>query len=98
MRLRRCPLCRSKAVSAVERYEPEEGREHVEICCGECWTWRAGAIGWRAADALERRLRRDRERMALTVGQAERWREHALERLLQTRVQPPRAEHRKTPW
>jgi hypothetical protein len=96
VRLRKCPLCHSKAVSALERFVPEEGREHVKVRCGECWTWRAGPCGWRAADTLERRLRRDRERMALIAGQAERWREHELQRLMQMAPRPPRGDHRKT--
>ena len=89
MRLRTCPLCRSKAVSGLERIEDEDGGVHVKVRCGECWTWRAGEIGWRAADALERRLRRDRERMAVSAGQTDRWREHDLGSL--TRSAPPGA-------
>jgi len=84
MRLRTCPICRSKAVSELERIEDEEGAVHVKVRCGECWTWRAGEIGWRAADALERRLHRDRRRMAISAGQSDRWRDLALGELMRS--------------
>jgi hypothetical protein len=93
MRMRTCPICRSKAVSALERVEDEDGRVYVEACCGECATWRTGEIGWRAADALERRLRRDRERMAVSVGQTDRWRDLDLDSLTRS---APQGARRKT--
>lgn len=83
MRLRACPICRSKAVSTLERVE-EDGHVRVEICCGECATWRAGFVGRRTADALERRLRRDRERLAVSAGQTDRWRDFELGELAKT--------------
>ena len=95
MRLRTCPLCRSKAVSGLERTEDEAGGVDVKVRCGECWTWRAGEVGWRAADALERRLRRDRERMAVSVGQTDRWRDLDLGSLTRSAPQgPSRKTHR----
>jgi hypothetical protein len=94
MRLKRtCPLCGSKAISATDRVETDEGDVNVSVRCGECWTWRAAATGRRAADALERRLRRDRERMAVGAGQGARWRELELERLAR---RPPQGASRKT--
>ena len=93
MRLRTCPICRSRAVSAFERIEDEKGGVYVEVCCGECATWRTGDIGWRAADALERRLRRDRERLAVSAGQSDRWRDVDLGALMRL---PPQGAGRKT--
>ena len=93
MRLRSCPICRSKAVSAFERIEDEEGGVTVELCCGECATWRTGKVGWRAADALERRLRRDRERLAVSACQSDRWRDLDLGALMRM---PPQGATRKT--
>jgi hypothetical protein len=90
--LRACPLCGSKAISASERVEGEDGGVRLELRCGECWTWRT-ATGRRAARALERRLRRDRERMAVSTGQAARWRDLELERLTQ---RLPQGASRKT--
>ena len=91
--LRTCPLCGSKAISASERVEADDGGALVELRCGECWTWRTAATGHRTARALERRLRRDRERMAVTTGQAARWRDLELQRLIQG---PPQGASRKT--
>ena len=93
MRLRTCPTCRSKAVSAFERIEDEDGGTYVELCCGGCATWRTGDIGWRAADALERRLRRDRQRLAISAGQSDRWRDLELGALMKS---PPQGAGRKT--
>jgi hypothetical protein len=94
MRLRTCPICRSKAVSGFDRVEDEDGGVYVEVCCGECATWRTGEIGWRAADALERRLRRDRARLAISAGQSARWRDVDLGALVKG---PPQGAARKTP-
>ena len=91
--LRTCPLCGSKAISASERIESETGGVQLELRCGECWTWRTAATGHRTARALERRLRRDRERMAVSTGQAARWRDLELERLTRD---PPQGTSRKT--
>ena len=93
MRLRKCPMCRSKAVSTMERYDDEDGRIQVKARCGECGTWRTGEVGWRTADALERRLRRDLERMAVRLGQHERWRDVDLGRLIRD---APQGASRKT--
>ena len=93
MRLRTCPICRSKAVSAFERVEDEDGNVSVEVCCGECATWRTGEVGGRAADALERRLRRDRQRLAVSAGQGARWRDLDLSALMKS---PPQGAARKT--
>jgi hypothetical protein len=89
---RRCPLCGSKAISASERVETEDGGVRLELRCGECWTWRT-VTGRRAARVLERRLRRDRDRMAVSTGQTARWRDLELERLTQG---PPQGTSRKT--
>jgi hypothetical protein len=93
MRLRTCPVCRSKAVSAVERGEDGDGAVRVEVRCGECGTWRGGALGRRAVRALEKRLRRDRRQIELSIGQGDRWREYELAALMQG---PPRGARRKT--
>ena len=93
MRLRSCPICHSKAVSAFERIEDEECGVIVEVCCGEGATWRTGEVGWRAADALERRLRRDRERLAVSACQSDRWRDLDLGALMRM---PPQGASRKT--
>ena len=93
MRFRTCPLCRSKAVSTMERFDDEDGTVRVHARCGGCGTWRTGEVGRRAADKLERRLRRDLERMAIRVGQHQRWRDLELGRLVR---QPPQGGPRKT--
>jgi hypothetical protein len=93
MRLRKCPVCKSKAVSWMERFDDEDGTIDVKTRCGECGTWRAGEVGRRTADALERRLRRDIERMAIGLGQHDRWRELDLGRLVRV---APQGGSRKT--
>lgn len=94
MRLRTCPLCRSRAVSWMERYDDEDGTISVKARCGGCGTWRTGDVGRRTADALERRLRRDLQRMAVGLGQHERWRDLDLGRLVRA---APQGGRRKTP-
>ena len=91
--LRSCPACGSKAVSAFERDVTEAGDVRVELCCGECRTWRGGAVGRRAAARLERRIRRDRRQIELSLGQEDRWREYELAEL--TRC-PPQGARRRT--
>jgi hypothetical protein len=86
-------MCHSKAVSTMERYDDEDGRIQVKARCGECATWRTGEVGWRTADALERRLRRDLERMAVGLGQHDRWRDVDLRRLARA---TPQGTGRKT--
>jgi hypothetical protein len=93
MRFRTCPLCRSKAVSTIERFDAEDGTISVTACCGACATWRSGEVDRRTADALERRLRRDLEQMAVRLGQHQRWRDLDLGRLVR---EPPHGS-RKTP-
>ena len=88
-----CPLCGSKAVSTMERFDDEDGTIHVKARCGECGTWRTGEVSRRRADGLERRLRRDLERMAVTLGQHQRWRDLELGRLVR---RPPQGGSRKT--
>jgi len=95
MRLRSCPLCRSKAVSTVERFDDEDGTIEVTARCGGCGIWRTAEVSRRAADALERRLRRDLEQMAVGLGQHQRWRDLDLGRLVR---QPAQRTGRKTPW
>jgi hypothetical protein len=86
-------MCASKAVSLMERFDAEDGTIVVKARCGECGTWRTGEIGPRAARALERRLRRDLERMAVGLGQHERWRDLDLGRLVR---EAPQGSSRKT--
>ena len=93
MRFRTCPMCRSKAVSTMERFDDEDGRIQVKARCGGCGTWRAGEVGWRTADGLERRLRRDLERMAVRLGQHQRWRDIELGKLMR---EAPQGVGRKT--
>ena len=93
MRFRTCPLCRSKAVSTMERFDDEDGTVRVHARCGGCGTWRTGEVGGRPAPTLGRRLRRDLERMAIRVGQHQRWRDLELGRLVR---QPPQGGPRKT--
>ena len=93
MRLRTCPVCRSKAVSTVERFDDEDGTIEVTARCGGCGTWRTAEVGRRAADALERRLRRDLEKMAVRLGQHQRWRDLELGRLVR---RPPQGDSRNT--
>ena len=93
MRFRTCPMCRSKAVSWMERFDDEDGTIEIRARCGSCGTGRNGEIGRRAADALERRLRRDLEKMAVGLGQHERWRDLDLGRLVR---EPPQGGSRKT--
>jgi ribosome-binding protein aMBF1 (putative translation factor) len=83
MRFRTCPLCGSKAVGTMERFDDEDGTIEVTARCGDCGTWRTGEVGRRAADALERRLRRDLEKMVVGLGQHQRWRDHELEDVLE---------------
>ena len=82
MRFRTCPMCRSKAVSVLERFDGEDGTIEVTARCGACGTWRTREVGRRAANALERRLRRDLEQMAVGLGQHPRWRDLELEDVL----------------
>ena len=93
MRFRSCPVCSSRAVSSLERFDDEDGTISVTARCGECDTWRTGEVGRRAADALERRLRRDLEHMAVGLGQHQRWRDLDLGRLVR---EAPRGARRKT--
>jgi len=93
MRFRTCPVCRSKAVSWMERFDAEDGTIEVKARCGGCGTWRTGDVGRRTADALERRLRRDLERMAVRLGQHQRWRDIDLGRLVRD---APQGGRRKT--
>jgi len=86
-------MCHSKAVSWMERFDDEDGTIEIKACCGDCGTWRTGEIGRRTADALERRLRRDLEKMAVGLGQHERWRDLDLGRLVR---EPPQRGSRKT--
>jgi hypothetical protein len=62
--LRTCPLCRSRAIRAIRRTELEERRTRVVLQCGACGEWRGRDLPRRQVRALDRRLRRDRERMA----------------------------------
>ena len=94
MRLRNCPMCRSKAVSTMERFDDEDGTILLKARCGECGTWRTGEVGRRTASALERRLRRDLERMAVRLGQHQRWRDLELGRIVR---EPPQGGSPKTP-
>jgi hypothetical protein len=93
MRLRVCPECRSKAVSTLERTEDDQGTVRVAVRCGACGSWRGGAIGRRRADALERRLRRDRRQIELSVAQGDRWRDYELTELMRC---PPQGARRRT--
>ena len=93
MRFRTCPLCRSKAISTLERLDAEDGTISVTTRCGECGTWRTAEVNCRTAAALERRLRRDLERMVISLGQHARWRDLDLGRLV---GQPPQEGSRKT--
>ena len=86
-------MCRSKAVSWMERFDAEDGSIEVKARCGSCGTWRTGDVGRRTADALERRLRRDLERMAIRLGQHQRWRDLDLGRLVR---EVPQGGTRKT--
>ena len=86
-------MCRSKAVSWMERFDDEDGTIEVKARCGGCGTWRTGEVGRRTADALERRLRRDLEQMAVRLGQHQRWRDLDLGRLVR---EAPQATGRKT--
>ena len=93
MRLKTCPMCGSKAVSWMERFDDRDGPIEVKARCGGCGTWRTGEVGRRTANALERRLRRDLERMAVGLGQHQRWRDLDLGRLVR---EAPRGTRRKT--
>ena len=91
--LRRCPICRSPAISAFDRLDDEDGNVTVRLRCGGCTTWRHADLEPTEAVALERLHGRDLQRMALGLDQAERWRELDLDRL---RATPPQGAGRKT--
>jgi hypothetical protein len=64
---RTCPHCRSTAVSATRREEVDRHTERLLLRCGQCEIWRSLVVGPRTARALQRKLRRDRARMARTL-------------------------------
>jgi len=64
LQLRSCPLCGSRSVAQSEREALEQPHLNVALRCGSCDTWRRVLTTHWTADAFERRLERDRERMA----------------------------------
>jgi hypothetical protein len=59
--LRRCPICRSKAIRQIVT-EDEVDAVRLWIRCGACETWRTTPLRASRALAVERRLRRKLER------------------------------------
>jgi len=64
LQLRSCPLCGSRWVSQTEREMIEQPHLNVALRCGSCGVWRRVLTTVWTADAFERRLARDRGRMA----------------------------------
>jgi hypothetical protein len=64
LQLRSCPLCGSRCVARIEREMIVAPHLHVALLCGSCETWRRVLTTTWTADAFERRLERDRGRMA----------------------------------
>jgi hypothetical protein len=71
LQLRSCPLCGSRGVERSERETLEPPLVNVALCCGSCGTWRRVLTTRWGANAFERRLERDRERMAAMLEQFE---------------------------
>ena len=62
-------MCRSRAVSTSEREETDELCGRLLLRCGGCGTWRSVNASFWSELMLERRLRRDRRRMARSLGE-----------------------------
>jgi hypothetical protein len=74
-RLKACPLCRASAISHMYVRELSDETARLQVCCGECHTWRAVLLSPDRAEVLEarleRRLARDRREIQAAVWRAE---------------------------
>ena len=59
-RLRRCPLCGADAVEDVDCLHIDLVESRIELCCGQCGTWRRLVASRAAIRRYERVLDRDR--------------------------------------
>jgi len=59
-RLRRCPLCGADAVEDVDCLHIDLVESRIELCCGQCGTWRRLVVTRAAVRRYERALDRDR--------------------------------------
>jgi hypothetical protein len=58
--LRRCPVCRADAVEDFTCLHIDLVESRIELCCGQCGTWRRLVVTRAAVRRYERALGRDR--------------------------------------
>jgi hypothetical protein len=58
--LRRCPICGADAVEDFASLHIDQVETRIELCCGQCGTWRRLVATRAAVRRYERALDRDR--------------------------------------
>jgi GNAT superfamily N-acetyltransferase len=56
--LRRCGICRSRAIAGPFAEEIDEETVELSVRCGECGTWRSAVLPAYRADAVGQRMMR----------------------------------------